>query len=463
MGLSVGAGHASDLAGNIDAGAGPSATFNVTNAPTDATLSNLTLTAGLLTPGFSPGVTSYTRNLVNGVQAVTIVPTTNDPGASIQVDGASLASGATSNPIPVSVGSNTITIQVTAADGGTTQTYTLTLVRAGARNDLLSSLKLSKGALSPVFTGSNTTYNAAVVAGVSALTITPTTFDPNATVAVNGQTITSGTAYPVTLAYGPNVIITTVTAQNDTATRTYTVTVTRTLSANANLASLTINHGSNTPGFAPADTNYTVSVVNGATEMMVTPVTADPTATVTVDGEPATSGTAFGPVALSVGPNVITAVVTAANGTKKTYTVTVTRAASSNDRLLSLKLSRGTLSPVFTPATTSGYTVNVVNGVQSITVTPTAVDASSKLLVNDVTPIASGATSDPIALAVGANTITIKVTAADGTSQDYSVTVTRAAGSTDNYDPGISVTMPTGTPLPGARRYRSTPGHIAQW
>ena len=61
LGISVVAGYASDRAGNTDAGAGPSASFNVTNASTDAALSNLTLNAGLLTPSFSPGVTAYTR------------------------------------------------------------------------------------------------------------------------------------------------------------------------------------------------------------------------------------------------------------------------------------------------------------------------------------------------------------------------------------------------------------------
>ena len=86
----------------------------------------------------------------------------------------------------------------------------------------------------------------------------------------------------------------------------------------------------------------------------------------------------------------------------------------------------------------------VVNGVQSITVTPTTVDPNSTLLLNGSTEIASGATSDPIVLAVGSNTITIQVTAADGsTHQTYTLTVTRAAGSIDSYGPGVSVTKPT--------------------
>jgi len=330
------------------------ATLNITvkNAvSSDATLSNLTLNAGLLTPGFSSGVTSYTRNLVNGVQAVTIVPTTNDPNATILINGTtSLASGATSNPLPVSVGSNTITIQVTAQDGVTTQTYTLTLVRAGARNDLLSLLKLSNGVKMPTFKSSTTSYTATVVNGVTSTAITATPADPNATLLLNGaEVITSGVASaPVDLAVGPNTITVTVTAQNDTATLT--------------------------------------------------------------------------------------------------YTVTVTRAAPKNDNLASLKLSRGAISPVFTESNTN-YTAGVVNGVSSLTLTPTAADPNATLLLNNTTAIASGTATAPIALALGPNTITVQVTAADGiTTQTYTVTVTRAAGSTDNYDPGISVTQPTALP-----------------
>jgi gliding motility-associated-like protein len=60
----------------------------------------------------------------------------------------------------------------------------------------------------------------------------------------------------------------------------------------------------------------------------VTPTTSDPTATVKVNGKVVTSGKASGSIALAVGKNIITTVVTAQNGTSTdTYTVTVTRAS----------------------------------------------------------------------------------------------------------------------------------------
>ncbi|WP_156393931.1 putative Ig domain-containing protein, partial [Rhizobium sp. Root1334] len=59
----------------------------------------------------------------------------------------------------------------------------------------------------------------------------------------------------------------------------------------------------------------------------LTPMVADPAATVTVNGATVVSGSASGAIALAVGTNTITTVATAQDGTTaKTYTVTVTRA-----------------------------------------------------------------------------------------------------------------------------------------
>ncbi len=58
--------------------------------------------------------------------------------------------------------------------------------------------------------------------------VTPTTQDINATVEVNGATVSSGTASaPIALALGQTTINTVVTAQDGTTTRTYSIMVTR--------------------------------------------------------------------------------------------------------------------------------------------------------------------------------------------------------------------------------------------
>ena len=158
-------------------------------------------------------------------------------------------------------------------------------------------------------------------------------------------------------------------------------------------------------------------------------------------------GTASQSLPLAVGANTVTAVVTAQDGTtKKTYTITVTRAASSNASLSLLKTSRGTLTPVFKSTTTRVYTANVVNGVTSTIITPTAADSTATITVNG-TPVRSGAASPAIPLAVGTTAINTVVTAQDGvTKETYTLTVTRPAGTTDGFDPIISVTNPAETP-----------------
>ena len=205
-------------------------------------------------------------------------------------------------------------------------------------------------------------------------------------------------------------------------------------STNADLSSLALSSGTLAPPFASATTTYTASVANGVTSITVTPTASNTYATITVNGTPVASGSASGAIALNVGANTITTVVTAQDGTTtKTYTVTVTRAATAD--LSSLVLSSGTLTPPFASGTTT-YTATVASCATSITVKPTAADASATITVNG-TPVASGHASGAIALNFGANTLTTVVTAQDGTTtKTYTITVTRAAEIACSQDGG---------------------------
>ncbi|MEL7567516.1 MAG: S-layer homology domain-containing protein, partial [Dehalobacterium sp.] len=143
------------------------------------------------------------------------------------VNGTSVTSGTASGNIALSVGANIITVDVTAQDGTTTRTYTVTVTRAASGDAALSGLVISQGTLLPAFAGGTYTYTASVANSVYSLTVTPTTSDVNATVTVNGTTVTSGTASPdISLSVGDNTITIIVMAQNSD-TQTYTVTVTR--------------------------------------------------------------------------------------------------------------------------------------------------------------------------------------------------------------------------------------------
>ena len=101
-------------------------------------------------------------------------------------------------------------------------------------------------------------------------------------------------------------------------------------SSNANLSGLEISLGTLSPGFTPQDTDYTVTVANRVTSIIVTPTAADSSATIAVNGTAAASGSPSGPILLRVGDNATGVTVTAEDGTEKKYTITVGRAAPSS-------------------------------------------------------------------------------------------------------------------------------------
>ena len=113
----------------------------------------------------------------------------------------------------------------------------------------------------------------------------------------------------------------------------------------------------------------------------------------------------------------------ASSASKFTYT-------KSNDAKLSgLTLSQGTLSGVFSP-TTNAYTASVINSVDKVTLTPTVnqVNATVQVKVGSAAfeTVVSGSASLDLPLAVGANTILVKVTAHDETTVNtYTITLTR--------------------------------------
>ena len=96
-------------------GATSTAAFFTPPASSDATLSALTLSSGSFSPGFASGTLAYTASVDNSVSSLIVTPTTNDANATSTVNGASPAT-----PVSLALGSNTVTVQVTAQDGVTT-------------------------------------------------------------------------------------------------------------------------------------------------------------------------------------------------------------------------------------------------------------------------------------------------------------------------------------------------------
>jgi gliding motility-associated-like protein len=294
-----------------------------------ASLSNLSLVTGFVKhPNFSTKVFNYASFVGAGIGKDAIIPTSTDPNATILVNGSPVTSGTQSQSLDLNFGPNIITIDVTAQNGSTRETYTDTLYRALSTNSNLLTLVTSRGALTPGFSNNTLNYTKLVGAAVSSITFTGTTVDRNATITVGGSTTASGSAsVGQPLNFGDNVIDIVVTAQ-DGSSKTFVVTVTRGNSNNANLFTLKSSHGTLNPTSPPSN-NYTQSVNNVITSITLTPTTVDPNATVTVGGNPTVSGAASVALPLNVGDNPIDVVVTAQDGTThQTYTVTVTRGAA---------------------------------------------------------------------------------------------------------------------------------------
>jgi tRNA threonylcarbamoyladenosine modification (KEOPS) complex Pcc1 subunit len=110
-------------------------------ASANANLSNLVPSTGSLSPAFDPAITSYSVAVANAVTSIRFTPTAADTGATIRVEGVVVASGAQSGSIGLAVGANSVEVEVTAQDGTTIKTYTVTVTRAaGALHSISGSI-----------------------------------------------------------------------------------------------------------------------------------------------------------------------------------------------------------------------------------------------------------------------------------------------------------------------------------
>ena len=527
-------------------------TVTVTRAAppsTDATLSALTL-SGVDFGTFASTTTSYTAQVANSVSQTTVTPTVNHSGASyvIKLGGVADADGV----IDLSAGSNVITIEVTAEDGVTSKTYTVTVTRAPPpltdatlSSLLLSGIDIGSGMGVGAITPTVTSYTANVYHSVSQTTVTPTVNHSEASyvVKLGGLEDADGT---ISLAVGSNTITVEVTAEDDTTTKTYTVTVNRanasapttgqlstdnpsvnfrvvefvgihpvisfnvprnrgitgwvlqryehdgdsfvssgsdwrseysssgdiggeglkvgdtivepgalykwelmltnsqsstvietsltvralTLSSDASLSALTLS-GVDFGAFAAETTSYTAQVANSVSQTTVTSTVNHSGANYVI--KLGGVADADGVIDLSVGSNVITIEVTAEDDSAtRTYTVTVTRAVPpSTDATLSALTLSGVDFGTFASETTS-YTAQVANSVSQTTVTPTVNESGASYVIK------LGGVTDAdgvISLSVGSNVVTVVVTAEDGSAtQTYTVTVTREGLSTEETE-----------------------------
>ena len=209
-------------------------------ASSDASLSYLAVSPGVLSPTFNSGVTNYAATNAYAVSAVTVTVTNTSAAATnvVYFNGVAQATNAGSlivASLPLVVGpSNVIQVQVTAQDGLTISNYFVKVTRLGSTNALLANLVLTPaGTLYPAFAFNLMSYTATNTYPTNWVTVTATSADGTASLALsfnNGSTynlpLTNGVASgtnTLSLSAPLNIVAVQVVSQDLSQTNVYTV------------------------------------------------------------------------------------------------------------------------------------------------------------------------------------------------------------------------------------------------
>lgn len=351
---------------------------------TDATLSSLTISGGDMFPSFSPSEINY--SVSTDQDSITISAVANSSGATVTGTGTK----------SLNYGDNTFPIVVTA-EAGNTKTYTIIVTREDNRSSdsTLKSITLSTGSIN--FEKTKTEYSLTIETGSIEVTGTPN--DDKATISYSPKNT-------VELNYSETKKIEILVTAENGSQKTYTLNITRkdTRSTDNTLKSLTLSSGS--INFSKTRTNYSVTINSNESALEITGVPTDALAKVSYSPSKI--------IAIAKGETkTINVVVTAENGSKKTYTVVVTRKddRSNNNNLSNLTVNNYDIK--FNKSKTE-YTLEVENNIESVYIT--AVPENNRAQISG---------SGEIKLKEGSNVVPIIVTAENGLKKIYTITVVR--------------------------------------
>ena len=368
----------------------------------DATLKSLSASGYTLSPNFSPSTTSYTIKVPSSATTVKLEGTVNDSKAKVTGLGNITLIGNTT----------TASVKVIAEDG-TPKTYTVKIEKEVEPSETvkkdsdatLKSLSVSGYTLSPTFKSNINTYSMKVKNNITSLNVTAIPNSSKAKVSISGNTGWKE---------GNNVVTIKVRAEDGTV-NTYIVNVNRESknpesekkeekSNDSYLKDLTINspHDIDTK-FDKNVSSYNITVPYEVEKLDLSYVTNDSKSKVVITGN---ENFKVGQV------NTVQIEVTAEDGTKRYYTLNVTRSTKSSDTDLKDLVIEGTdLSPKFDPDI-SDYTAKV--------------DGDTDKLDIKATPKNDGSTVEIIGnenLKPGKNTVLVKVTDKNGFTKYYTIEV----------------------------------------
>jgi hypothetical protein len=292
----------------------------------------------------------------------------------------------------------------------------------------LASLSVSGASLQPPFVSETTSYSVDLPGNQSGITISATKSEPNdvlsgAITAPAGQ----ATGQAAIQAPGPGStkdVSLTVTSSDGRA-KIYTITLRAiTLGEDNTLKILTVSPGTLSPTFSAGTQNYTVNVASTVAEVTISATKTDPNALISGDVPNAGGAT----IALD-GPGttrIVSIIVTAPNGSSRSYTVSVKRTLpSSDDTLDGLTVTPGSLEPDFSSEILS-YRVTVENDVDSATVSATKSDPNAVISVFGSVFASAGTSTGQSSIPLnGRRTeVELTITAQDGvTTRTYVITI----------------------------------------
>ncbi|WP_160673217.1 cadherin-like beta sandwich domain-containing protein [Clostridium sp. C8-1-8] len=298
------------------------------------------------------------------------------------------------------------------------QTTPIIKVIPKSNNANLSSLNVQTSDLkdittSPIFSADALSYNCQVDYSLSSVIVTPVVADSKASVTVNGASLDNGKATVNNLAVGDNPVNIVATAEDGT-TKTYTLNVKRDVCHPSNITisntNLQLKQGDT------ATLTATVAPDEAANKSLTWSSSNTAIATVDQDGKV---------TAVSAGEANITVTTVDGNLTASCAIKVIPKSSNANLSSLSLQTSNAkniAISPVFSSDTLT-YSASVDYSVSSVVVNPSIADSTSKVSVNGSALLSENITIPN--LTVGNNSITILVTAEDGTTKTYTLNVKR--------------------------------------
>ena len=396
----------------------------------DATLSTLNVNGTALSPSFDPAVFVYHVVMESDVEVFTpslVTARAND------INGANVALGAA-----VDINENTETRYdiIVTAENGHQETYTIYAKRKKSSDNKLKRVDLENATLSPSFSSNNDQYTLTIPSNATEFTITGIANDTRARVEGNNT-------YPKTT----ETVTLTVIAEDGTE-KPYTFNVITADALDNTLTLLEVEGYTLSPDFSKTTVVYDIGEIPfGTTNLSVlaTPTNIRSTINYYVDGVSQSSHIVTLPQTLGT-KSITVEVIPATNvaSQARSYSISYTMVTSTNNYLLSMIPSTGTLSPTFQKGITS-YTMTVPYDTDSISFQLVTEDTSASVKSNLTGSNFVFTNIEPVTytypLRVGSNTATFTVKAPNGGLKEYQVAITRTnrVASNDTFLSSLSV------------------------